>query len=471
MAEKRDLDKTVTEITAEAKTAGFELFFAKRRREDYSAPFFQWDITKAGGWHGFLDIAKRRGVSCLVARVKTLTQSNVDAIRELVERELQPSSPDDGEAEDSVCDGGGVVVPAPDIAGAEKADDSYSKVDNYAVKPEDYNVREHADQRGPLCSSRAADGHDSAGGKDAKRGDAGNNAPASDNAEDLCESDAGETGKEAAKAVCNAICEELASHVGRVGRYEFLWMADGATFILTEVCDWYKILAELLSYVDDDDSSDDIRESSWRYSRDDAKRAAVRRFLSRYLAANELGIKRNNELVVRDGSTRRAIRSYRIGRGSRGGSGADLRKGSMQSGPLGVLEKCTKKELVRDLVQYAILQSGDDVGGKRIPGYLGRLFWQQKGIRNKNNLPDMWRRLVHDVEKVACDQLEALRIEKQKAMIPTLVVEYFQWCKENRVSKTATTTTRTFLEERRVNLTDGNKRLFLLRVREHVKRK
>lgn len=141
----------------------------------------------------------------------------------------------------------------------------------------------------------------------------------------------------------------------------------------------------------------------------------------------------------------------------------------MQSGPLGVLEKCTKKELVHDLVQYATLQSGDDVGGKRLPGYLARMFWQQKGIKYKNNLPDMWRRLVHDVEKEACGQLEALRIEKQKAMIPALVEEYLQWCKENRIPKTATTTTRTFLEERRVNLTDGNKRLFLLRVREHVK--
>jgi hypothetical protein len=248
-------------------------------------------------------------------------------------------------------------------------------------------------------------------------------------------------------------------------------MADGATYILTEVCDWYKILAELLSYVDDDDNNDDIRESSWRYSRDDAKRAAVRHFLSRYLAANELGIRSDSELVIASGSTGRAVKGYRMGRGSGGGNGADPRKGNMQSGPLGILEKCKKKELVQDLVQYVTLQSGDDVGGKQLPGYLARMFWQQKGIRNKSNLPDMWRRLVNDVEKEACGQLEVLHIEKQKTMIPALVEEYFQWCKENRISKTATTTTRTFLEERRIKLTEGNKRLFLLRVREDAKRK
>ncbi len=358
------LDQTVKEIIDYAKTQGLQVFHAARQGNysrgnygDGSSMFYsEFDTTcntEQGkeGWKRFLDIGKGLKISFIIMRTKRLEEIDLDIFK-AVEKVAEESRNN--------------KYPASNNAKRETVENDRAK-----MSKEDYGN-----------GHRTKDNNDNTSHPSGK--------PLSQLCIDL---------------------GSLSKHIGRVGRYEIQWLAEGKMFLWSESANWYEPVANLL--VGDDDSKMMLHDGPKHLPVPPTPEARLSRWSRARSSKSSLG----SDASLNDG---------RIGKSN---SGNYLKKEQQQVPS--ILKDKAKEELVKEMVEFALKRQTDFTRGLGMT--IQFMFWkEEKGlVWTSSNLPREWFDYTKDIGREASSRLLAIQKSKEVAAIPGVAEEYVQWFREN----------------------------------------
>jgi hypothetical protein len=137
------------------------------------------------------------------------------------------------------------------------------------------------------------------------------------------------------------------------------------------------------------------------------------------------------------------------------------------------LEENTAEEIAEDIVEFK---------NRRFPNEfldiytISNIYWKEKGV-DQNHLPSEIRTKTYDATSFAQsivrkekERMDAEKIEKEHAQLPSFVSQCIDWARENGLEKLTIKDVEAYVSERRLDITPATRRLIYLKTNNELKR-